>query len=112
MQHVGGWLFVLLALLQGYAFGADSPLNEARSALDKWVETKHLVSKARSDWQSDKEMLEQTAQLYERELRSIEGQMSKISTNNAQVEKERMEAEALKKSAGEALDKTRDFASM
>jgi len=91
------------------SFAADS-LSESRSAIEKWVETRQLISKTRSDWQTDKETLEQTVALYERELKSIDEQMSKVSTNNTQVTKEMAEAEALKKSSNEARDRAAQFA--
>lgn len=91
------------------SFAADS-LSESRSTIEKWVETRQLISKTRSDWQTDKETLEQTVALYERELKSIDEQMSKVSTNNTQVTKEMAEAETLKKSSNEARDRAAKFA--
>ena len=87
-----------------------NPLDDARAVLKQWVQTRQLISKIRGDWQADKEMLEQTSQLYERELNSLEEQSSKVSTNSAQVNKEREQAEALIKSSNESLDRTRQFA--
>ena len=81
-----------LALASRGADGSSS-LARTRTTLEQWVETRQLISKTRSDWQTDKETLEQTLQLYERELKSIEEQMSKVSTNNTQVDKERALAE-------------------
>jgi hypothetical protein len=78
--------------------------------LEQWVETRQLISRARSDWQSDKEMIEQNIKLYERELEAVADQMSKVSTNSVQVEKERAEAEALRKTANESLERAREFA--
>jgi hypothetical protein len=89
---------------------AELPLNETRATLEKWVETRQLVSKTRSDWQADKDSLEQTVQLYERELKSIEEQMSKVSTNNSQAAKEMVEALSLQKLSNETLDGARQFA--
>lgn len=106
-------LWGALAVAVGLAGGsvrAESIVNEARSTLEKWVETRQLISKTRADWQSDKETLEQTAALYERELKAIEEQMSKVSTNNTQVAKEMQEAAVLQKTSGEALDEARHFA--
>jgi hypothetical protein len=85
-------------------------LTDARTALEQWVETEQLVSKTRSDWQTDKEMLEQTIQLYERELQAVEEKLSTVSTNSTQVDKEREQAEAQLKSSQESLDRSRDFA--
>jgi len=85
-------------------------LNDTRSTLEKWVETRQLISKTRSDWQSDKEMLEQSIQLFERELKGVEEQMTKLSTNSSQADKERTQADAQLKAATESLDQAKQFA--
>jgi hypothetical protein len=89
---------------------AETSVGETRSVLEKWVEARQAISKTRSDWQTDKETIGQTLQLFDRELKSIEEQMSKLSTNNTQVEKERGQAEALLKSSNESLDLAKKFA--
>jgi hypothetical protein len=94
-----------------FSICAQNALNDTRSTLEKWVEARQLISKARTDWQGDKELLEQTKQLFQRELISVQEQMAKLGTNNAQVEKERAEAETLKRSSNESLEKARQFAS-
>jgi hypothetical protein len=89
---------------------AESPYKESRSTLEKWVETRQLISRTEASWNSDKETLQQTIQLFERELNSIEEQISKFSTNNTQIARERSEAEALKNSSESALKIGRQFA--
>jgi septal ring factor EnvC (AmiA/AmiB activator) len=105
-------LLSAVALLALNCFAAEeaSPLARTRTTLEQWVETRQLISRTGSDWQTDKETLEQTIQLYERELKSIEEQMAKVSTNSTQVDKERAQAEAQLKSSNESLDRTRQFA--
>jgi hypothetical protein len=100
------WLLPIVAVLSARS---ETPVNDARGNLEKWVETRQLTSKVRTDWQSDKELIEQSLALYERELKTVADKMGKISTNNVQVDKERLEAEALKKSAGESLARAREF---
>lgn len=100
---------LLLALIWTTAVHAESSLNETRSTLEKWVETRQLISKANSDWQADKESLEQTVQLYQRELKSIDEQMSKVSTNNTQAAKEMAEATDLQKLSDETLQAVRQY---
>ena len=95
-------------LLAPAAF-AQAQLQETRSALEKWVETRGLISKTRIDWQADKESLQQTIALYERELQSIDAQMGKVSTNNTQALKEMTEAEASKKTSTDAIERARQF---
>ena len=48
-------LFLLIGSVQ-----AGTSLTETRSTLEKWVETRQLVSKTHTDWQTDKETIEQT----------------------------------------------------
>jgi septal ring factor EnvC (AmiA/AmiB activator) len=100
----------LAALAWAMSARAETTLAETRSTLEKWVETRQLISRTRSDWQSDKEMLEQNIQLFERELKSVEEQMRKVDTNNVQVEKERAQAEAGLKSSNASLESARQFA--
>lgn len=108
---VGRLLLVLAAaLVPGGLLGVESPIADARATLEKWVETKQLISKTSTDWQADQESLEQTVALYERELKSLDEQMSKVSTNNTQVAKEMAEAGRLQKVSGETLDGAREFA--
>jgi septal ring factor EnvC (AmiA/AmiB activator) len=107
------FLPILVVALVGLVVKAAEPttLTESRSTLEQWVQMRQLISKTKSDWQADKDTLQQTIALYDRELGSVEEQMSKVSTNNTQVEKEMQEALALQKTSQEALDRARLFAS-
>jgi hypothetical protein len=96
-------------LLSAAAQGAETSLTDARATLGKWVETRQQISKAKSDWQADKETIQQTIHLFERELKNVADQMSKVSTNSAQVDKERAEAEALQQASKESLERAREF---
>lgn len=103
---------VVLAGISVAAWAAEtssSPMAQTRSTLEQWVQTRQLISKTRSDWDADKEMLAQTTALYERELKSIAEQMSKVSTNNAQVEKERLTATAKQSELEAAAEKARSL---
>jgi len=100
----------LMSALAALADGSADTLSQTRSTLEQWVQTRQLISKTRADWQTDKESLEQTIALYERELKSIDDQMMKVSTNNSQATKEMQEALALQKTSTEALDRTKQFA--
>jgi hypothetical protein len=86
------------------AASSENSLEQSRQTLAKWVETRQLISKTEAQWQADKEMLEQTIQLHEREVASLSEEASKYSTNNTQVAKERADAEMLKRSSEDALN--------
>ncbi|MCW5550541.1 MAG: DUF3450 family protein [Verrucomicrobiae bacterium] len=87
-------VFLGLAFLAcvGEAAENSSSVARARTTLEQWVQTRQLISRTRADWQADKETLEQTTQLYERELRNVAEQMGRVSTNHAQVDFERDQA--------------------
>jgi hypothetical protein len=108
-QRVIVSLLCLIAAV-GYAAQTESKLSETRGTLEKWVETRQLISKTRGDWQADKEMIEQTIALFERELKGVEEQISKVSTNSSQADKERAQTEAAIKAANESLEPSQKFA--
>jgi hypothetical protein len=100
-------IFTAWLAAAGQAAEVPPSLAETRSTLEQWVQTRQLISKTRSDWDADKETLAQTTALYERELKSIAEQMSKVSTNNAQVEKERLAATATQSELEAAAEQAR-----
>ena len=102
--------YVLLLATAGRSLSAETPLRETRATLEKWVELRQLISKTKSDWQTDKETIQQTTQLFERELKALEEQMTKLNTNSVQVDKERAEAESLKSASIASLDRAKQFA--
>jgi len=111
MKYMFPCLFGVFGI--GVALAADpaaAPLAQTRSTLEQWVQTRQLISQTRTDWQTDKETLEQTVALYERELKAIDEQFSKVATNNTQVAKEMSEAEALQKTSNETLADAKKFA--
>jgi hypothetical protein len=107
------WLLILVTILSGLSSPGGqsgegrSALTQTRSTLEQWVQTRQLLSRTRSDWDADKETLAQTTALYERELKAIAEQMSKVSTNNVQVEKERLAATAQQTELETAGEKVR-----
>lgn len=92
------------------ALAAEPSIDDTRSTLEKWVETRQVISRTRSEWQADKELLEQQAALFERELKNVADAAAKVDTSSTQVSKERSEAEAAIKSAETALSTAQGFA--
>lgn len=89
---------------------AADRLSETREMLGKWVETRQLISQTRTDWQTDKETLDQTVRLFERELATISGERAKVSTNSAQVDLERAQTLAEQQEITAALDAVKTLA--
>lgn len=108
-RSLTGATYALAVLTAGAAL-ADNKLDETRTTLEKWVETRQLISRTVTEWQADKEMLTQTRQLFERELQAIQVQMSSLSTNNTQVEVERAQSDELAKASKASLEVSRQHA--
>jgi carbon monoxide dehydrogenase subunit G len=96
------------ALIAGAA--TDSPVAAARSTLEQWVQTRQLISKTRSDWQADKELLEQSVRMFERELQNLAEQLAAVSTNRTRVDEEREAALAQQAALNAALERARELA--
>ncbi|MCA9285206.1 MAG: DUF3450 family protein [Phycisphaerales bacterium] len=109
-----GWLYGLpLAVALGLAFAgspvatgvapADSAaeqLNGTRTVLEKWVETRRIISKERRDWAQNRELLTDRMTIVQREIDSlrakiadIEGSITEADTKRAELvaENERLE---------------------
>lgn len=97
-----------LYLISGTAFGADS-LSTARDSVAQWVQTQQLISRTRAEWESDKEMLEQSKALLEREMAAVREEMSKQNTNSSAADAERLKFEAELKRSNQALETAREL---
>lgn len=77
----------------GVVPGAAADVEVTRAIVEKWVEARQQLSRTRSDWEAEREMLQQTRALLQRELALIEAQFGKLDTNTVQVDKERAQAQ-------------------
>lgn len=111
-QQLAGFASALLVLVvsSGGVNAAPDILNGARSTLEQWVQTRQLISKTRSDWQADKELLEQSIRMFERELQSLNDQLAGVSTNRTRADEERDAALGQQRELNAALDSARALA--
>lgn len=105
-NHRGGWW---LAACLGVAPATLGQMAETRTALEKWVETRQIVSATRAEWQTEKDTLEQTVTLFERELKGLADQMTRVGTNTVQVELERSQAARAQDENQAALARIREL---
>ncbi|MCX6946364.1 MAG: DUF3450 family protein [Verrucomicrobia bacterium] len=72
-----------------------APIIEAtRETLTKWVETKQLISKEKSEWASGKDILEDRVRLAQAETTTVRDKLKEISTAVAEAQKKRDELAA------------------
>lgn len=110
MIRLGLILIALNCAVGAEGDAPDNKLTQTRSALEKWIETRQVISKTKADWHSDKETIEQTIALFQRELQSLDEQSAKLGAQNSQAGKEHAEADALKSASLVSLEQTRRFA--
>lgn len=79
-------------------------LATARETVAQWVQARQLISGTKTGWESDRETLEQTKALFERELAQVREQFSKVSTNSSVADQERDAAEKELKQDADALE--------
>lgn len=89
-------LFKSTLLLAAAAFvasaTAQTEFDTARASLEKWVETRQLISKEKSDWDLESEALADSIALLKAELATLEENISKAEgdTTAADVEREKL----------------------
>ena len=84
-------------------------IENVRGTLSEWVQARQLTSRLQAEWRSEKEMLEQTAALYEKEIGDLKEQLAKADTSSTQVQEERTKLEAEKTELGEATAKVSEW---
>jgi hypothetical protein len=82
-------------------------VTTVRETLAQWVQTRQLISRTEADWNADKETLQQSKALYERELATVQAQIARISTNSTVANRERLTAEADLKDMTAGVDAAR-----
>lgn len=68
---------------------AAPQIDEARSVLEKWVETRQITSKERADWSTEKAILGDTVTLLQNELKRIEEQIATLTETATAADEER-----------------------
>jgi hypothetical protein len=90
------------AVLTNTVFAQSNPL-EIRNLLDKWVETKQIISKEQSDWEIEKSLLSDTRALLASEVERLESELDDLKASSTASDEERTslssEKEALKKAS-------------
>ncbi len=86
------WLAALglLVGLPAMAEQAES-IRDYRSKMEKWVETRQILSAERADWQVEQETLRATRDLLRREKQALEEETQRLSASNTAADDERRE---------------------
>ncbi len=84
-------------------------VEDTRAAIEKWVETRKIISKENRDWTLGREVLNERIGLVEREVKSVRDKIREAEASIAEADKKRAELAAANdrlKSASAALGRT------
>jgi len=84
-------IVAVLALASGLSAQTSQQVELARQKIQKWVETRQVISKERSDWRVQKESLISTKELLEQELAEVEEKLANLSGNESAADAKRAE---------------------
>lgn len=105
------WFALGMAWAGGLALGQTPlrPLDDARQALDQWVQTRQLISTTQTEWVAEEEVLRASVTMFEQELADLATRRSDLGAGGVQVaqeqealEAEKAELEAVREVAREA----------
>lgn len=86
----------------------EASLQSTRTTVEKWIETRQLISKEKSDWKVEQNILKQTIASFQRELESLDEQIGKVQTDNSQAGNERDQVLEEKEQLREASDAVKE----
>jgi soluble cytochrome b562 len=111
VKRVCIWIAWAVAF-EGAAAADGGRLNEARSALEQWVQTRQLVAKTRADWVAEKDVFAASVLMFERELTDLDAKVAGLGEASEQVGRERTELQLEKAALGEASDRAKEVATI
>jgi hypothetical protein len=99
---------VALAALANSAFAQNADQTDiAREKIQKWVETRQVISKETADWKVQKESMQNTLELLKQEMQSLETRMKEIGDTASQADVRRSELTDQKNKLSAATDSVR-----
>ncbi|HEY1172108.1 MAG TPA: DUF3450 family protein [Verrucomicrobiae bacterium] len=107
------WNTAVLGFLCGFAVTlgghAQEQIADTRSALQKWVETRQMTSKLRADWAAERELLQESIKMFERESKNLDELIAKVDTGNEVARKEQAEQQKLEAEYKIAIERVKSL---
>ena len=70
---------------------AQEGIEETRESIEKWVETRRVISQEKRDWALGKELLEERIELVQREITSLRDRIGEAEKSIAEADRKREE---------------------
>lgn len=77
------------SVLAAFTALAQPAIEETRTAIEQWVETRRIISEEQADWRAEKESLEATRQLLQSELETLQERTSELESTNTEADQEK-----------------------
>jgi septal ring factor EnvC (AmiA/AmiB activator) len=74
-----------------FADMTDGDVDKTRAALEKWVETRRIISQEKRDFELGREMLTERIELVQREIESLRGKIGEAEKSITEADKKRAE---------------------
>jgi hypothetical protein len=70
---------------------ARQTIDNVRSALEQWVETRRVISKEKQEWELGREMLNERIELVQRQITSLREEITKAKASISEADEKRIE---------------------
>jgi FtsZ-binding cell division protein ZapB len=81
---------------------AQSSVSETRDVLDKWVETRQIISEERADWRTEQSILSDTVTLLSNEMERLDKALEDLEASATAADEDRSKLAAEKERLSEA----------
>ncbi len=85
---------IVICLLSSIAISAgvtDGDVDKTRAVLEKWIETRRIISQEKHDFELAREMLSERIELVGREIESLRGKISETKESITEADKKKAE---------------------
>lgn len=91
------WTIIIALIAAALSWAAEpvvrDNIDNVRSTLEKWIETRRLISKEKQDWALGREMLNEQIGLVQREITSLGEKITQANESITDADKKRAELE-------------------
>ncbi|TVP80365.1 MAG: DUF3450 family protein [Puniceicoccaceae bacterium] len=82
-------IFVCVGAALPFALPAQTNISETRDVLDKWVETRQIISKERASWRTEKSILGDTVVLLTNQVERLEQSITEMESTATAADEDR-----------------------
>ncbi len=89
MPPRAGGLGLLLAVAAALPAAAENGVDAFRAKLEKWVETRQVLSEEKSDWDVEREILRASRDLLQQQKQALQAEIAELEQSSSAADEER-----------------------